>query len=183
MRRVITAICPQCSARLPLAPEIREVVCQYCGTKVLLEKHAPTARPNIVHGVNVVAKVEEQTAAQKRIAQIAGVAIALAACGVLAFSYLSHRKKQAVFRAEAEAMFEAAVGETNKPKGPDALLATKLSSLVFCLDDRAESSRMRYLQWVDAKKGPTGREHNAFGTYSLSLPRGCRSVLDRKSVV
>ncbi len=200
MRRVITAICPQCSARLPLAPGIREVVCQYCGTKVLLEKHAPTARPN------VVAEVVEQTAAQKRRAQFFAGAAVLAIGAVFVFSWLHSRSERAgaAMQAEMEAkeygvalqgeitaalegqlqgMTVSISSSAPTPKGPDALLATKLSTLIFCLNDRAESSRMRYLQWVDAKKGPTGRERNIYGTYSLSLPKGCRSVLQNASQV
>ena len=203
MRRVITAICPQCSARLPLAPEIRQVVCQYCGTKVLLEKQAPKASPNIVHGLNT-AQVEEQAASQKRIAQFVGVAIVLASCGGFVFSWLDNRSERALeaemaaqeYGVALEADIAAALegklqGATvtisssapRSLKGPDALLATKLSTLIFCLTDRAQSSRMRYLQWVDAKKGPTSKERNIYGTYSLSLRKGCRDVLQNASQV
>jgi len=63
-------------------------------------------------------------------------------------------------------------------KSRDEFLGAKLSQIVGCTDDRVLMSRDRYLSWVNAKRGPTGREkHISYGLYAVSFSDACDAAL------
>lgn len=61
--------------------------------------------------------------------------------------------------------------ETPVSGDQDASLIEKLNAYVGCLNqaaDSSERSRYRYLQWVNEKTGPTCKELNIYGLYTLN---------------
>lgn len=62
----------------------------------------------------------------------------------------------------------------------DALLNDKLGEYLTCINSLAErvySSRDRYLSWIaDPKVGPTGKESNIYGLYTIS-PEACQKSI------
>jgi len=62
-----------------------------------------------------------------------------------------------------------------------ASLTEKLNAYVDCinrLSERSYDSRERYFSWVDAKKGPTGKERIIYGTYTIYDTSGCRKGVE-----
>ncbi len=59
----------------------------------------------------------------------------------------------------------------------DEALGNKLQGYVECINgvtDRALDSRRRYYDWLkDPKTGPTGKETNVYGLYTLNSPDNC----------
>lgn len=63
----------------------------------------------------------------------------------------------------------------------DARLGAKLSHYIDCfnqLSRSVHSSEDRYFEWVDEKKGVTGKEHNVYGVYDVQ-PEYCEQGLDK----
>lgn len=59
---------------------------------------------------------------------------------------------------------------TLTPEESDAQIVAKLNVAIACMNfhsDRVFDSYYRYLSWVDKAKGPTGKEPNIYGLYSL----------------
>jgi hypothetical protein len=59
-------------------------------------------------------------------------------------------------------------------------ILAKLQPYIECLNgfsERAFSSRSRYASWA-AESGPTGKEMNIYGTYTISDPRDCGTKID-----
>src|SRR5882757_6954028 len=64
----------------------------------------------------------------------------------------------------------------------DQALGEKLNGYIRdCLNRYSKSvhsAEERYFSWVDAKKGPSGRERNIYGVYEISLdPEPCASAI------
>ncbi len=58
----------------------------------------------------------------------------------------------------------------------DDKLGTKLDAYIACINDFSRSvhdSGDRYLDWVDAKTGPTGKETNVYGLYEIRDTKSC----------
>jgi len=58
--------------------------------------------------------------------------------------------------------------------------AKKLRAYVDCrngFSERIASSHNRYFSWVDAKKGPTGKERHIYGLYTISPTASCLEKL------
>ena len=67
-------------------------------------------------------------------------------------------------------------GDSDAPQAdPETQLATKLDDIVGCADDGGSyRSKARYLDWVDAERGPTGDErYISYGLYTMSDPEDC----------
>ncbi len=95
------------------------------------------------------------------------LALAALACGGAAGESMPRRysEPEAVPRAEPVAVAAA--------EDPDVALITELDRYVGeCLNaftPRALDSEARYYQWVDPAAGPTGREQNIYGLYTLNF--------------
>lgn len=58
----------------------------------------------------------------------------------------------------------------------------KMNAYVGCinrLSERSYDSRNRYFEWVDAKKGPTGRERIIYGTYTIYDTSDCKAAVEK----
>jgi hypothetical protein len=82
----------------------------------------------------------------------------------------------------------AVVGSTDitfaQTEGPS--LTEKLNAYVECinrLSERAYESRERYFSWVDAKKGPTGKERIIYGTYTIYDTSDCRKNVEKANAL
>jgi hypothetical protein len=79
---------------------------------------------------------------------------------------------------------EAEATPKEPPKPTEVSDAEKTNAYIECSNrfvGRAYEARDRYLSWVDAKKGPTGKEKAVFGTYTLvgDVAKECRAKIDR----
>lgn len=72
-----------------------------------------------------------------------------------------------------------AFAQTTQPATPAAAsLGKKLQPYIACinrLSERSLSSRERYLSWVNEKTGPTGKERNIYGLYTIYDPKDCEA--------
>jgi hypothetical protein len=65
-------------------------------------------------------------------------------------------------------------------------LTEKLNAYVECinrLSERSYDSRERYFSWVDAKKGPTGKERIIYGTYTIYDTSDCRKGVEKANAL
>ncbi|HVV62510.1 MAG TPA: YiiG family protein [Pseudolabrys sp.] len=73
-----------------------------------------------------------------------------------------------------------------KPAAAQALPSVeKMNAYVGCinrLSARAYDSRSRYFSWV-GKQGPTGRERNIYGTYTIYDTAGCRKNVEKANTL
>jgi hypothetical protein len=71
-----------------------------------------------------------------------------------------------------------------EPEG--AALTEKVNAYVDCinrLSERSYESRSRYFEWVDAKKGPTGKERIIYGTYTIYDTSDCKAKVDKANAL
>jgi hypothetical protein len=71
-----------------------------------------------------------------------------------------------------------------RAEGPS--LTEKLNAYVECinrLSERSYDSRERYFSWVDAKKGPTGKERIIYGTYTIYDTSDCRKNVEKANAL
>jgi hypothetical protein len=62
----------------------------------------------------------------------------------------------------------------------------KINAYVECinrLSERAYQSRQRYFEWVDAKKGPTGKERIIYGTYTIYDTSDCKAAVEKANAL
>ena len=65
-------------------------------------------------------------------------------------------------------------------------LTEKLNAYVECinrLSERSYDSRRRYFEWVDAKKGPTGKERIIYGTYTIYDTSDCKKSVEKANAL
>lgn len=73
-------------------------------------------------------------------------------------------------------LFSPAFAQAPPPAAPS--LGKKLQPYIACinrLSERSLSSRERYLSWVNEKTGPTGRERNIYGLYTIYETKDCEA--------
>jgi hypothetical protein len=74
----------------------------------------------------------------------------------------------------------AAPAGNDSAEDADGKLGDKLSKYIDCLNNFSDSVRRshdRYLDWIDEKKGLTGKERNVYGLYTVD-PQYCLKNLD-----
>jgi hypothetical protein len=65
-------------------------------------------------------------------------------------------------------------------------LTQKLNAYVECinrLSERSYDSRSRYFEWVDANKGPTGKERIIYGTYTIYDTSDCKAAVEKANAL
>lgn len=76
----------------------------------------------------------------------------------------------------AQAAAAAADSKAGGPVTEDDKLGEKLDAYIDCINDFSRSvhdSGDRYLDWVDEKTGPTGKETNVYGLYQIRETKTC----------
>jgi len=76
------------------------------------------------------------------------------------------------------------IGGPARAEGPS--LTEKLNAYVECinrLSERSYDSRERYFSWVDAKKGPTGKERIIYGLYTIYDTSDCKGAVEKANAL
>jgi hypothetical protein len=76
--------------------------------------------------------------------------------------------------------------ETGSVRAETPSLTEKLNAYVECinrLSERSYESRERYFSWVDAKKGPTGKERIIYGTYTIYETTDCKAAVEKANAL
>jgi Protein of unknown function (DUF3829) len=88
-------------------------------------------------------------------------------------------KLVAAVNEQAQAAAAAAADPSNPGGGPvteDDKLGAKLDAYISCINDFSRTvhdAGDRYLDWVDPKTGPTGKEQNVYGIYQIREIKSC----------
>lgn len=86
----------------------------------------------------------------------------------------------AVFTVPAIAEETTAIAEQSKSS------AEKLNAYIECLNrlsERSYESRARYFEWVNPKKGPTGKERIIYGTYTIYDTADCKEGVEKANAL
>jgi hypothetical protein len=90
------------------------------------------------------------------------------------------RVVKGIIKANQTAASGASASGEDPPNGgsesEDDALGEKLNAYIDCINSvsgRVHDSERRYFSWADEKKGPTGKERNIYGLYSISDPTSC----------
>jgi Protein of unknown function (DUF3829) len=76
--------------------------------------------------------------------------------------------------------------ETGSVRAETPSLTEKLNAYVECinrLSERSYESHERYFSWVDAKKGPTGKERIIYGTYTIYETTDCKAAVEKANAL
>ncbi|WP_394844397.1 YiiG family protein [Pendulispora brunnea] len=69
-----------------------------------------------------------------------------------------------------------------EPEDEDEAVGEKLNAYIDCinsLSDRFHDAERRYFDWANEKTGPTGKERNVYGLYSISDPAKCAAGVQK----
>jgi hypothetical protein len=84
------------------------------------------------------------------------------------------------------ALFGLGLAEAGSAGAENPSLTEKINAYVGCinrLSERSYESRERYFSWVDAKKGPTGKERIIYGTYTIYDTADCKAGVEKANAL